>query len=251
VTFGSGVPTKAHDYGLVHDGGMTWLAWAEDTSLPSRRRKAAADVDAPVAEIHLHRLMPADALRIRGRHNAMNALAALALTRAIGLPLAPMLYALRDYTGEPHRVELVASLDGIQYYDDSKGTNVGATVAALDGLGAEGRRLVVILGGDGKGQDFAPLVSPVVRHARAVVLIGRDSSLIRDALDSVANQVPLLEAESLSEAVRRAVSVAQSGDAVVLSPACASLDMFRDYRHRAEVFVDAVRELAAEAGQPC
>jgi len=251
VTFGAEAPTQPDDFGLVHDGGMTWLAWAEDTSLPTRRRKAAADVPAAPAEIHVHRLMPADALRIRGRHNALNALAALALVRAIGLPLAPMLHALRGYAGEPHRVELIATTAGVEDYDDSKGTNVGATVAALDGLGAEGRRLVVILGGDGKGQDFTPLMAPVARHARAAVLIGRDAPRIRAALAPVTGQVPLLDARTLPEAVRRAAEAARSGDAVLLSPACASLDMFRDYRHRAEVFLDAVRELAAEAGQPC
>ncbi len=251
VTFGSDSPTQPDHYGLVHEGGMTWLAWAEDTSLPMRRRKAVVDIPGVSAEIHVHRLMPADALRIRGRHNALNVLAALALARSIGLPLAPMLHALREYSGEPHRVELIASLRGIEYYDDSKGTNVGATVAALDGLGAEGRRLVVILGGDGKGQDFTPLAAPVARHARAAVLIGRDAALIRTALAPVASRIPVLDAETLEDAVRSAVELAQPGDAVVLSPACASLDMFRDYRHRAEVFVDAVRELAAEAGQPC
>jgi UDP-N-acetylmuramoylalanine--D-glutamate ligase len=249
VTFGADAPSQPEAFGLVRDGGMTWLAWAEDTSLPARRRKATTE---PLAapEIHVHRLMPVDALRIRGRHNAMNALAALALTRAIGLPLAPMLHALREYEGEPHRVQLIAALGGVEYYDDSKGTNVGATVAAIEGLG-EGRRLVAILGGDGKGQDFSPLAGPLARHARAAVLIGRDAPAIRAVLAVNAPGVDLIAAASLPEAVERAAEAARPGDAVILSPACASFDMFRDYRHRADVFVEAVRERAAEAGQPC
>ena len=251
MTFGANVPSQPDAFGLVHDGGMTWLAWAEDTSLPTRKRKAAAELQSVAPEVHVHRLMPVDALLIRGRHNALNALAALALARAIGLPMAPMLHALREYAGEPHRVELIASLAGVEYYDDSKGTNVGATVAALEGLGAEGRRLVAILGGDGKGQDFAPLAEPMARHARAAVLIGRDAAAIRALLATRAPSVKLVEASTLPEAVQSAAAEAQSGDAVILSPACASLDMFRDYRHRADVFVAAVRELAAEAGQPC
>ena len=251
MTFGANVPSQPDAFGLVHEGGMTWLAWAEDTSLPTRKRKAAAELQSVAPEVHVHRLMPVDALLIRGRHNALNALAALALARAIGLPMAPMLHALREYAGEPHRVELIASLAGVEYYDDSKGTNVGATVAALEGLGAEGRRLVAILGGDGKGQDFAPLAEPMARHARAAVLIGRDAAAIRALLATRAPSVKLIEASTLPEAVQSAAAEAQSGDAVILSPACASLDMFRDYRHRADVFVAAVRELAAEAGQPC
>jgi len=251
MTFGANVPSQPDAFGLVHEGGMTWLAWAEDTSLPTRKRKAAAELQSVAPEVHVHRLMPVDALLIRGRHNALNALAALALARAIGLPMAPMLHALREYAGEPHRVELIASLAGVEYYDDSKGTNVGATVAALEGLGAEGRRLVAILGGDGKGQDFAPLAEPMARHARAAVLIGRDAAAIRALLATRAPSVKLVEASTLPEAVQSAAAEAQSGDAVILSPACASLDMFRDYRHRADVFVAAVRELAAEAGQPC
>jgi UDP-N-acetylmuramoylalanine--D-glutamate ligase len=193
--------------------------------------------------------MPVDALQIRGRHNALNALAALALARALDLPLAPMLYALREYHGEPHRVQHVARVAGIDYYDDSKGTNVGATVAAIDGLGADGQRLVLILGGDGKGQDFAPLVAPLAAHARGVVLIGRDAPRIGEALGQAPYAVE--RAATLPEAVQAAAQLAHSGDAVVLSPACASLDMFRNYPHRAEVFVAAVRELAAELGQPC
>jgi UDP-N-acetylmuramoylalanine--D-glutamate ligase len=139
----------------------------------------------------------------------------------------------------------------VQYFDDSKGTNVGATVAALEGLGGEGRQLVPILGGDGKGQDFTPLASPLARHARAAVLIGRDAAKIRTALEAQGSEVPLTVADTLEQAVASAARLAQAGDAVLLSPACASLDMFRDYVHRAQVFAEAVRELAAEAGQPC
>jgi len=249
VTFGAGAPMRPDDFGLVQDGDMTWLAWAEGTSLPARRRKSASGEE-PV-EIFVHRLMPVDALRLRGRHNALNALAALALVKAIGLSLAPMLHALREYAGEPHRVQSVASIAGVEYFDDSKGTNVGATVAALDGLGAEGRKLVVILGGDGKGQDFTALAAPLARHARAVVLIGRDAATIQAALAPLGPRIESITADSLPHAVRRAAEEARPGDAVLLSPACASFDMFRDYRHRAEVFAEAVREQAALAGQPC
>jgi UDP-N-acetylmuramoylalanine--D-glutamate ligase len=162
-----------------------------------------------------------------------------------------MLHALREYRGEPHRVEPICVLRDVEYFDDSKGTNVGASVAALDGLGGEGRKLVVILGGDGKGQDFAPLAPAVARHARAAVLIGRDAGAIRAALVTGAPAVPLIDAVTLEEAVVSAAELARPSDAVLLSPACASLDMFRDYKHRAQVFIDAVHELASEAGQPC
>jgi UDP-N-acetylmuramoylalanine--D-glutamate ligase len=184
--------------------------------------------------------MPADALRIRGEHNALNALAALALACSTGTQLAPMLYGLREYTGEPHRVDTVAVVDDVEYIDDSKGTNVGATVAALQGLGRQ-RRLVVILGGDGKGQDFSPLLEPVRRHARAVLLLGRDAPRLREALASAG--VPMTDVASLPQAVLEARQLAQPGDAVLLSPACASLDMFRNYGHRAEVFIQAVQAL--------
>jgi UDP-N-acetylmuramoylalanine--D-glutamate ligase len=249
VTFGASAPAHADEYGLVHDGGMTWLAYAEDLSSGQRKRKAAVDLPGVPGEVFVHRLMPADALRIRGRHNALNALAALALTRAIGCPLAPMLHALREYRGEAHRVELVAIIDGVEFYDDSKGTNVGATVAALDGLGAEGKRLAVILGGDGKGQDFAPLAAPLARHARAVALIGCDADAVAAALGDA--PYPVERCADLPAAVAACARHARAGDAVLLSPACASLDMFRNYKHRAEVFVEAVRELAAQKGQPC
>ena len=211
-----------------------------------RRRKAASELPGVDGQVFVHKLMPVDALHIRGRHNAMNALAALALARAIGCPLAPMLHALSAYRGEPHRVSLVATVDGVEYYDDSKGTNVGATVAALEGLGAEGKRLVVILGGDGKGQDFSPLVVPLAAHARGVVLIGRDGPAIGALIAGAV--YPVHSAATLPEAVALCARIAQRGDAVLLSPACASLDMFRNYPHRAEVFVDAVQALAAEQG---
>jgi UDP-N-acetylmuramoylalanine--D-glutamate ligase len=253
ITFGAGAPAQPDQYGLVRDGGLVWLAYAEDLSQGRRRRKAQADAPAAASEVFVHKLMPADALRIRGRHNALNALAALALARAVGCGLAPLLHALREYRGEPHRVELIASVGGVDYYDDSKGTNVGATVAALEGLGAEkadsGGRLVVILGGDGKGQDFTPLVAPLAAHARAVVLIGRDGPRIGALLRGAA--YPVESCATLEEAVRACSAHARPGDAVLLSPACASLDMFRNYAHRADAFRAAVSDLAAQAGQPC
>jgi UDP-N-acetylmuramoylalanine--D-glutamate ligase len=147
-------------------------------------------------------------------------------------------------------LQLIATINGVAYYDDSKGTNVGATVAALEGLGTEGKRLVVIAGGDGKGQNFAPLAAPVARHARAVVVLGRDAVAIRSVLEQGAPGVPLLNAQNLEQAVDIASAQARPGDAVLLSPACASFDMFRNYMHRGEVFAEAVRELSAEAGQP-
>jgi UDP-N-acetylmuramoylalanine--D-glutamate ligase len=202
-------------------------------------------------ELFINRLMPADALRIRGLHNASNALAALALCRACGLPLAPLLHGLREYQGEPHRVELVASIDGVEYYDDSKGTNVGATVAALEGLGKSfgeaDRQILLIAGGDGKGQDFSPLAAPISRYVRATLLIGRDAPALRAAIEP--SGVPCFDLDDLPQAVRRASGLARSGDVVLLSPACASLDMFTNYAHRAQVFVDAVREIALEKGQ--
>jgi UDP-N-acetylmuramoylalanine--D-glutamate ligase len=154
-----------------------------------------------------------------------------------------MLKALTDYAGLPHRVQSVAEIGGVTYVDDSKGTNVGATIAALQGLGAvlpQGGRIVLIAGGEGKGQDFAPLADPAARFCRAVMLIGRDASIIRDALGG---RVTAVDCASLEEAVRIAAERCVSGDTVLLSPACASYDMFRDYGHRAEMFVAAVREL--------
>ena len=244
TTFGADLPQRAGDFGIETVNGMAWLVRAQPADdTPQRRTRGA---DAAPEPLHLQRLMPADALRIRGRHNATNALAALALAHAAGSALAPMLYGLREYHGEPHRVQSLGLIGGIEYFDDSKGTNVGATVAALAGLGAE-RRVVVILGGDGKGQDFAPLAAPVARYARAVVLIGRDAPLIRSALDGAG--VALLAAPDMAQAVQLAAQRAQPGDAVLLSPACASFDMFNGYEHRAQVFGAAVQALAHDAGQ--
>jgi UDP-N-acetylmuramoylalanine--D-glutamate ligase len=243
MSFGLTAPTRAGDFGLVEENGMAWLvrALAVDETL---KRKPGEE-----EETYLQRLMPADALRLRGRHNAANALAALALATAAGCTLAPMLHGLREYSGEPHRVQFVASVNAVEAFDDSKGTNVGATVAALQGLGADKApaKLVVILGGDGKGQDFTPLVQPLARYARAVALIGRDASAIEPVVAEAG--LPRMRFATLEEATAWCFEQAQPGDAVLLSPACASLDMFRNYGHRAEVFVNAVQALAHDAGE--
>jgi UDP-N-acetylmuramoylalanine--D-glutamate ligase len=212
LTFGLDAPAGADDFGLS-DG---WLMHGGE------------------------RLLRADELAMSGLHNAANALAALALCHAIGLPLAPLLPALRDFKGLPHRVERVAEIDGVAWYDDSKGTNVSATVAALEGLG---RKIVLIAGGDGKGQDFSPLEPALAAHGRALVLIGRDATRIEAAVADCG--VPIIHAQDMEQAVRKAAVAARGGDAVLLSPACASFDMFRNYVHRAEVFAQSVRELAA------
>jgi UDP-N-acetylmuramoylalanine--D-glutamate ligase len=217
MTFGLDAPAKAEDWGLIEGDGGKWLAQGGN------------------------RMMAVAQLPLAGLHNAANALAALALCRAIDLPLQPLLDALREFKGLPHRVEKVAQIRGVTFYDDSKGTNVGATVAALNGMDS---KVLLIAGGDGKGQDFSPLNAAVAAHARAVVLIGRDGEKIGAALAGA--KVPLLRAASLEEAVNTAYAQAQPGDAVLLSPACASFDMFRNYEHRAQVFVAAVRELEAK-----
>ena len=236
VTFGGDMPRRPGDFGIEVVNGMAWLVRAQEADETRRRRGAEEEED-----LHIQRLMPADALRIRGRHNAVNALSALALAQAAGCALATMLYGLREYRGEPHRVEPVAIVEGVEFFDDSKGTNVGATVAALQGLGAE-RRVVVILGGLGKDQDFSPLAAPVAGFARAVVLIGRDGPAIGAALADTG--VPQHGAATMHEAVATAARLAHPGDAVLLSPACASFDMFRGYDHRAEVFCEAVADWA-------
>jgi len=177
-------------------------------------------------------------LKIAGLHNAANALAAIALCRGIGMDYVPIIQTLYNFKGLPHRVEWVANIDDVDYFDDSKGTNVGATCAALSGLS---QKVVLIAGGDGKGQDFSPLKQPVTDNARAVVLIGRDAPLIEKEL--LKTGVALYHATDLPEAVNIAKKLAQPDDAVLLSPACASFDMFKNYVHRAEVFVNAVKRL--------
>ena len=247
VTFGSNRPDEQGAFGIEHDlraGGIDWLVWAEvDEDVepkPKRRRKpAVVEEDEP---LRLKRLIPADALRIRGRHNALNALAALALARAANLPMNALLHGLRDYHGEPHRVQSIAIVKDVEYVDDSKGTNVGATVAALNGLGSNesGKRIWLIAGGDGKGQDFSPLREPALRFVKGVFLIGKDGAAIGEALGS---GIQSTNCGDLISAVQAAASKAVSGDLVLLSPACASLDQFRDYVERAQVFAAEVEEL--------
>jgi len=183
-------------------------------------------------------LLPLSALRISGRHNAANALATLALGDALRLPISPMLDELREFTGLAHRSQWVADIGQVRYINDSKGTNVGATLAAVGGLAGP---LVVIAGGDGKGQDFSPLAAAFRGKVRTTVLLGRDAGLIETALAGVCHTARVA---SMEEAVRDAARFAQPGDTVLLSPACSSLDMFRDYAQRGEVFAAAVKELS-------
>lgn len=250
VTFGANRPNEQGEFGIEHDlraGGIDWLVWGEiDEDVepkPKRRRKGAAvEEEEP---LRLKRLIPADALRIRGRHNALNALAALALARAAKIPMNILLHGLRDYHGEPHRVQTVSIVSNVEYVDDSKGTNVGATVAALNGLSANesGKRIWLIAGGEGKGQDFGPLRDPALRFVKGVFLIGKDAPIIAQALG---DSVPSLMSETLQNAVAQAAKVAQSGDIVLLSPACASFDQFSDYVARAEAFIAEVQELGMQ-----
>ncbi len=212
VTFGLGAPGAEGQWGVV-DG------MVHEGALP---------------------VLPLSELQIRGAHNAANALAACALARSLGASREALAQGLRTFRGLPHRLQLVAERGGVAWYDDSKGTNVGAAVAALQGLG---RPALLIAGGEGKGQDFAPLAPAVAAHARHVLLIGRDAPLIERALAS--SGVPLERCATLEQAVALAAQRARAGDAVLLSPACASFDMFRDYRHRGEVFAAAVHALGA------
>jgi UDP-N-acetylmuramoylalanine--D-glutamate ligase len=238
-TFGRDLPTRLGDYGLESVNGMTWLVRAisvEDIVIKKQR-----SLIEPTIDLSLQRLIPAEALQIRGQHNLLNALAALALAESIGCNISRVLYGLREYKGEPHRVESIGSINGVEYFDDSKGTNVGATVAAISGLGQE-RKIVVILGGEGKGQDFSPLIEVVKKFARAVVLIGKDKKIIDETLKEV--DLPKIFVESMSHAVAAAAKNSVIGDVVLLSPACASLDMFDNYEHRGNVFQTEVKNLS-------
>ena len=216
-TFGLNKP-DFHGFGLREENGEKYLAFQFDN------------------------LMPVRELRIRGAHNQANALAALALGHAVGLPMESMLDSLRNFGGLEHRCQWLRERDGVSYYDDSKATNVGAALAAIEGLGADiPGKLVLIAGGDGKGADFSGLRAPVAAHCRAVVLIGRDAELIAQALG---DGVPLIRVATLNEAVQRCAEMAQAGDAVLLSPACASFDMFKNYEERGRLFAQAVGDLS-------
>jgi UDP-N-acetylmuramoylalanine--D-glutamate ligase len=237
-TFGSDLPSRLGDYGLESVNGMTWLVRATTSEdLVIKKQRSLIE---PAIELNVQRLMPAAALQLRGQHNMLNALAALALVESIDCSISRVLYGLREYKGEPHRVESIGKLNGVEYFDDSKGTNVGATVAAISGLGME-RKIVVILGGDGKGQDFAPLLEVVNKFVRAVVFIGKDKDIIFDALKSA--DIPKASVESMAQAAFAAEEFSQIGDAVLLSPACSSLDMFDNYEHRGREFREQVAAL--------
>lgn len=266
ISFGGDSPSEVDSFGIERDprtGGIDWLVWAEpdeatlaveqeeaQEGFVKRRRRKKSDAYEQSDDLRIKRLIPADALRIRGRHNALNALAALALARAAGLGIGLLLHGLREYQGEPHRVQTVAVIADVEYIDDSKGTNVGATVAALQGLGAASvnKNIWLIIGGDGKGQDFSPLAEPITRFAKGLVFIGRDAPAI-EAICIHAIQdhaVHVIRADSLELAVQQVARCVVAGDIVLLSPACASFDMFKDYKHRADVFVQAVHELAQQ-----
>ena len=188
--------------------------------------------------------MPVDALKLVGMHNAMNVLAALQLGRCVGAGWAPMLRSAVEYLGEPHRMRFVRTIQEIDFYNDSKGTNVGATLAGIEGLD---RRMILIAGGLTKGQDLTPLLPVILTLVKAVVLIGQDAPLF-DALFA-GHQISFEHACDMNEAVAKAYAASQAGDAIVLSPACASFDMFKNYPHRGEMFIDAVNELALSRGE--
>lgn len=247
-SFGADRPARVGDMGLDLQGSVNWLSAmdADEELVPVAKPRRGSTLESPTQRSpgRLKTLMPVEALHIRGMHNAKNGLAALALGRCLGLGWAPMLHALRDYRGEAHRTEFIMKVAGVDFVDDSKGTNVGATLAAIQGLGCP---QVLIAGGLGKGQDFSPLAPAVREHVRTVLLIGQDAGIIEQALTHTG--VPMVHCATLEQAVAESLNYAQPGDAVMLSPACASMDMFRNYAHRSACFVAAVRELASDRGE--
>lgn len=216
--FGLGAPSAPGDFGLISKNGAAWLAKGAQTWV------AAASV------------------RLQGRHNLANALAAMALADTLGIAPEAMQRALSDFAGLPHRCQVVAHHADVLWVNDSKATNVGATLAALTG---QTRPLVLIAGGEGKGADFSVWRHAVANKVRTLVLIGRDAALIERAL---ANAVPVVHASDMQDAVARAHELARPGDTVLLSPGCASFDMFRNYEHRGEVFTAAAQALVAAEG---
>lgn len=247
-SFGRDAPMLTGDLGIETSHEVMWLCSSEATEFeddlpsPVRRKK---NTPAPERQLgRMLRLMPVDALGIKGLHNALNTQAALLLSRACGTTWAPMLRAAGEYAGEPHRMAFTRSIRGIDFFNDSKGTNVGATAAGIEGLG---RRIVLIAGGVGKGQDFEPLVPVIKRHVSAVILIGQDATLMSQIF--APSEVKTVFASDMKEAVTQAFQHAQEGDAIVLSPACASFDMFQNYPHRGQVFVNEVTELALDQGE--
>lgn len=216
-SFGLSAPAAEHEFGVLARAGGDWLARGDRA------------------------LLPAAELGIPGRHNLANALAALALGQAVGLPEAAMLRALRDFRGLPHRCRPVLARDGITWIDDSKATNVGAALAALTGLAGDAADLVLIAGGQGKGQDFSEFAKALAGRVRLVILIGEDAPVIERA---IAGRVPVQRADSMAAAVAQARAAARAGDRVLLSPACASFDMFANYADRGEAFARAARSLS-------
>lgn len=214
ITFGGAA--EFNNFGVVEEKGEAWLAW------------------------QFQPLLPVSELKISGKHNVENALAALALGHAAGIPLQAMIETLKVFRGLPHRCEWVVTKNGIDFFNDSKGTNIGATVAAIKGLARPPAQLVLIAGGEGKGADFSELTTAIKNQVRCAILIGRDAPLIATAIEAETN---IVFADSMGDAVAKAYQQAQPGDAVLLSPACASFDMFKNYQDRGQQFCAAAREL--------
>ncbi len=214
--YGTG-PPGIESFGLISDGAKEYLAFGAT------------------------KLLAVDELKVFGQHNTSNVLAAMAIAHAVGIGMKPICSAVKEFRGLPNRCQWVANIDGVDFYNDSKGTNVGATIAAVEGLaGKIAGEIILIAGGVGKGADFRPLAQVLKTRVREVMLIGRDASQIAKVLDKEAQ---VYFAGDMEDAVRTALSHARPGDAVLLSPACASFDMYRDFQHRGQVFTDVVRSI--------